>query len=603
MSCWEPDTQDSRVQALEERIRKLEAKNKELENAFFEEQSTPQLLVDPSSGHIERANKAAVLYYGYQKNELESLCVQDLAQNVTFSSKPHAATEKCNITLKHRLASGSIQDVAITSERIALDDTDYQLCTIRDITQQKEIEHIKEQNKKKYQMIFDNAQDALYIHDLEGNVFDVNQKAIDMLGYSYQEFMSLSPQDLDTKIAKELYEPILQEIKEKGNYLFETTHQTKDGHEIPVEVHANLVDYFDTKAIFAITRDITDRKEKEKQLLQLSTAVEQSPSVIVITDLEGCIEYANPRFTQLTGYTVDEKKGKKTSFLKSGYMNDEDYQSLWSTITAKKIWSGELYNKTKDGTYYWEAASIAPIFDENGEHTHYVKVAEDITKRIEAEKKLQQTLTERTYLLQEIHHRVKNNLTIISSLFNLQLQKVDDDSVKSDLRDAQNRIRSMAMIHEQLYGSSNFSDINFKPYVSELIQNIELLYQPSDRGNINKQIRIADDIHLDIKRAIPCGLILNELLTNEYKHAFPPGQDGMYSIDFKRVDDSYNISLEDNGVGLPSDFEHVRNSTMGLIIVDGLVSQLDGTVQYNSKKNISGSDNQGTVIQIEFPVY
>jgi len=193
------------------------------------------------------------------------------------------------------------------------------------------------------------------------------------------------------------------------------------------------------------------------------------------------------------------------------------------------------------------------------------------------QRKLEQSLQEKKVLLKEIHHRVKNNMQIISSLLSLQRGCVEGDETINVLRDSQGRVRSMAMIHENLYQSPTLSNINFKNYIKELVKVILISYGCRD---IEIMLEV-ENIRLDIDTAIPCGLIINELVTNSVKYAFPQGK-GVINIKLKSFQDELELIIADNGIGLPLDFDYNKINTLGLQLVDSLVKQLNGQITIES---------------------
>ncbi|OPY27459.1 MAG: serine-protein kinase RsbW [Methanobacterium sp. PtaU1.Bin242] len=188
---------------------------------------------------------------------------------------------------------------------------------------------------------------------------------------------------------------------------------------------------------------------------------------------------------------------------------------------------------------------------------------------------MQASILEKEVLLKEIHHRVKNNLQIISSLLNLQSIRIKDDTKAFEVfKESQNRVKTMAMIHEKLYQSGNFAQIDFSQYIHNLISSIFSSYGVNT-GDIKLKIT-GQDVFLDINTAIPCGLIINELVTNTIKHAFSPGNSGKLHVSFDKTDDKYVLTVQDNGNGLPDDFDIEKTDTLGLELVKSLVYQLEG---------------------------
>ncbi|RPI17820.1 MAG: PAS domain S-box protein [Ignavibacteriae bacterium] len=335
--------------------------------------------------------------------------------------------------------------------------------------------------------------------------------------------------------------------------------------------------------VVVITVDITERKQAEAQLRKLFQGVQQSPASIIITDLKGNIEYVNPSFTKVSGYEAEEVKGKNPRILKSGYTKDEDYKKMWDTISAGNEWKGVFNNKRKNGELFWESASISPIKDESGKTTHFLAVKEDITEQKIKDEKLLSSLKEKEVMLREIHHRVKNNLQIISSLLKLQSSYVKDPISYEYFTISQNRVKSMALIHQQLYRSTDLSQINFGDYLEKLTNNLINAYGINDK-RISFGIQ-AEDVFLEIDTAIPCGLIINELVSNSLKHAFPFERTGNITISMHLDSDNmYKLIVKDDGIGFPPEFDYKNTTSLGMQLVVTLTEQLDGRIQVTNKK-------------------
>ena len=198
----------------------------------------------------------------------------------------------------------------------------------------------------------------------------------------------------------------------------------------------------------------------------------------------------------------------------------------------------------------------------------------DITDRKRAEGLLNTSLKEKELLLREIHHRVKNSLQIISSLLSLQASEIDDEEIIERYKESENRIHTIALIHESLYQSTDISHINFKNYIEILIEDIIHSYNV-DTNQIRTIIEIGD-FELGIETAIPAGLIINELVSNSIKHAFKLDRKGKIMVILEKLDDIYTLTIRDNGIGLSEDFDYETINSLGLQLVNGLVSQLDG---------------------------
>jgi PAS domain S-box-containing protein len=338
-------------------------------------------------------------------------------------------------------------------------------------------------------------------------------------------------------------------------------------------------------------RDISGRQRSEEFLRKMFGVVDQSPVSIIITDKNGTIEYINPEFIRVRGYSPQEIIGKNVRVLKSNYHPPEFYEQLVQTLLRDGEWRGELINRKKDGKLYWESVTISSVRDPKGEISNFIAIQEDITEKKHTQKQLK-TLKEKETMLREIHHRVKNNLQIISSLMNLQMHSIPDEQTIKVFKQCEDRIRAMALIHEKLYQSDDLQKIDFKEYLRSFVFHIIHSHR-LDHGKIKIEMDI-DNIFLNIDIAIPCGLIFNELVTNAIKHAFPRKKNGIIDISMKTKGKVYVFKIGDNGMGLPDDFDIKKTTSLGLQLVEMLVKQLRGTLE-------SGTHGDYTVFEIVFP--
>lgn len=247
---------------------------------------------------------------------------------------------------------------------------------------------IKESEKYYKTLFFDNQMVNLLIDYQSGKITDANNTACKYYGYSYEEICRLIFWKMNNG-DNENSDLQIEKTSENEKWQFVTKHRLKNGNERHVEVYTKQMTIGNNKFIHAVVFDIEEKVRAEKENQKLLTAVEQSPVTIVITNTDGEIEYANPAFSKITGYTINEALGKNPRILKSEKTPKETFKSLWSTIKSGNVWSGEFYNKRKDGSFFWEYAVIAPVRNKQNKITHYVAVKEDITIRKEAEEKLQ----------------------------------------------------------------------------------------------------------------------------------------------------------------------------------------------------------------------
>jgi len=298
---------------------------------------------------------------------------------------------------------------------------------------------------------------------------------------------------------------------------------------------------------------------------------------------------ANPAFIQMFGFNSrDELMNIKVSDL---YIQSDNRNRFNKKMLSDGYVKDEILNlKRKGGTEIICSISAVAEKDRNGRILYYDGMIEDITERKKAEDQIKKNLEEKEVLLKEVHHRVKNNMQVIMSLLRLQTQYITDKHAKSLFKDSQSRVASMALIHEKLYKSENLSRIDFNEYLRDLVQTLIQSYNIE-----NKMIRFdlnIENVLLNINQAIPCGLIINELITNSLKYAFPGNMKGKIAIDFHLQNEQYTLIVYDNGIGISSEHVMENPQTLGLLLVNALTQQLHGTLELKKEK--------GTAFHIKF---
>lgn len=713
-------------------------------------------------------------------------------------------------------------------------------CIMADVTEKKLAEEAIRRVQLDYQALVDSIGGIIWESgpDFFTNTF-VSKKVEDILGYPAEmwmndkDFWSDHLYEEDRNWVKALF---LEQIEKKNAFDVQYRMIDASGKIIWIRDIASVITNEEGKPLKlrGIRIDITKSKEVEEELRKVNVCVEQSPLSIIITDSKARIQYVNPKFSEVSGYSFNEVKGKNPRLLQSGNTPKHEYMKMWETISSGVEWSGEFHNKKKNGDLYWESVKIAPIKNSEGKITHYIAlkeettgvkivekfliesedryrrlvemspdgiaiysngkivyvneaaarymkapnkdallgrdalsivhpdywkivqervqlmidtktmapfeeekfvdlnggiidvetaaipttykgkpavqiIARDITERKKAEfnlklseerfravfenspigitisvnrivqqvndafvkmfgyesnsdvigrdilemiphefrelivtkakdvaaegkvehsdyetfglrrdgsrfpvnvevafltlsqgraavalisdateivtreEQVKASLKEKEILLKEIHHRVKNNLQIISSLLSLQSEYIKDKQSLALFNDSRNRVKSMALIHERLYQSSDLGRIDFSDYIHELVGFLSRTYL-TDSQSVAIEMDL-ESIYLSIDMAIPCGLILNELVSNSLKYAFPSGENGKIKICFKAESSKdYMLLIGDNGVGIPSNINFRETTSLGLQLVNNLVDQLKGTIDLLEEK-------------------
>lgn len=437
----------------------------------------------------------------------------------------------------------------------------------------------------KYREMFESATDAIFILDMDGSFIDVNSVAYSRLGYSKEEMLAMHVSQLDPpEFAAKVPERLAQ-LRDRGFAVFETAHVKKDGTVMPVEVNARLYAYEGKKVFLSFIRDITERKKAEEKLRESENrfrgAFENVSFGASIVNLNGQFLRVNQALCRMLGYSMEEL----LSMTFSDITHPDDVQIGLDALNKQlsgecDFMSFEKRYLRKNGTVLNVIISPAVIRDNLGNPQCFVALFQDITERKKVEEQIQKSLKEKETLIREVHHRVKNNMQVITSLLKLQAQKIQDKELRKPFEESEQRIRAMALVHERLYQKEDLSGINFSDYIHHIIRELKAVYS-IDVRKIAVKINV-EDIVLEVDSAIPCGLIINELITNCFKYAFPGDRTGEVVVSFTKEGNTYRLSIRDNGVGLPAGFDYRQTSTLGMEIVNVLTKQLLGTLNVRS---------------------
>ncbi len=316
----------------------------------------------------------------------------------------------------------------------------------------------------------------------------------------------------------------------------------------------------------------------------LSLVASETDNAVLIFDKDLNLEYINAGFTKMTGYNFDDIIRLRGRSLFEITYNEKFMQIFDDAIVERTSKVYESNIKHKNGNELWTSSTLTPVFDEQGDLKNVVVIDTDITDRKHIERQLNESLEERGLLLKEIHHRVKNNLQIIISLFNLQSSYISDPGALKALKDGQHRIKSMALIHERFYQSQGLSKIDFDDYIKRLTENLFLSYN-IDQKKIKYRIE-SERVALDIDTAVPCGLIVNELVSNSLNHAFNGRETGEVFISFHPLGESHcRLIIADNGTGFKEGFSFEHSDSLGTQLVSALTEQIEGRLSYESSSN------------------
>ncbi len=452
----------------------------------------------------------------------------------------------------------------------------------QDITKRKLSEESLRESEAKFKMFAEHSPNMIFINR-KGTVVYSNAKCEEITGYSKEELCS--PEFIFIKlIAPEHRDHVKENFRKHSNGEDVPPYQyaliAKDGKKIDSIVSTNLIDYEGTKAILGVVTDISEHVRAAEELKGSETrfrALFENSREALSLDKSGIQVLCNQSFLSLFGFdNFEECLGKPTT----DHVAPDQRKMIdeFSKLRSQGIPAPILYEtrgRRKDGTDFDMEVHVSP-YESQGEIYTLVTLV-DFTERKRAEKALVESLKEKEVLLREIHHRVKNNMQIISSLLRLQAGTLKDHDAKTIFQSCQDRIRSMSLVHEKLYMSKSLSGINFLDYINSLTSS---LFQINKVSSDLIQLKLdIEEVFFDIQTAIPCGLILNELISNSLKYAFPLGRKGTIEISLASLgNNSYRLIVKDDGIGFSQEVDFENPEFFGIQIVKLLTDQLGGEV-------------------------
>lgn len=472
----------------------------------------------------------------------------------------------------------------------------------KNISDRLAIEQVLRESEERLQLALEGSGDGFWDWNITTNEVYYSPRYVEMLGYEVGEF----PEDVESW-AKLIHPDdklrvmkILEaHLKDSSvSYSFDYRLLTKSGEWKWIADYGKVVvrDENGLPLRMAGThKDISDHKQAEKELeLQAVITRNIAEGICLVRADNALIVYANPKFESMFGYNPGELNGKHVSIVNyadESMSAEEVNQAIRREVLQHGEATYEVHNVKKNGTPFWCRATTS-IFDHPEYGTVLVAVHQDITEHKQAADLIKASLKEKEVLLKEIHHRVKNNLQIVTSLLQMQSRRTKEPEAVEVLRDSKNRIASIALVHEKLYRSEDLANIDFGQYIPDLTTHLFDTYNVSS-STINFNIDV-ENISLIIDTAIPCGLIVNELVSNSLKYAFAGKHKGEIKIEFyANRDDTLTLIVRDNGIGIPEDFNIETAHSLGLTLVQGLVEQLEGTIELDR--------TQGTEFKITFP--
>lgn len=448
--------------------------------------------------------------------------------------------------------------------------------------------------RKLNQILLETTSDGYILADTRGHIRDVNPAYCRMVDFTRDELLKMTIEELENNLSKEEIEMVIREVSETGNARFHTKHRNKSGQSVILESSLTLIEGVEEEPLVAgFVRDITEKEEIIRKFRESEERwerlVENNPQTVVLSQ-NGKIIYVNTAGLQLYGADKDEEMVNHSIW---EFIHPEDriyFRNQWKQVRNEAdLPPIDLRFVCKNGEIRnLEVHSNQAVY--KGKNT-IQSVLHDVTNRVLYKDQIEKSLKQKETLIKEIHHRVKNNMAVVSGLMDLQVMKSTNEELVDQLRSNQLRIQTMARIHENLYQNELLTNIDCSTQTRELVDDVLMIF---DSENIDIHYDL-QPINMTVNQAIPYGLIVNEIISNCLKHAFRGREEGEIWVFLQKNDQTVNLCIMDNGVGFPEEYDTQENSSLGITLIQTLAEQLEGKLQISNN-----TQKPGTKIELNF---
>ncbi|OHD66996.1 MAG: hypothetical protein A2176_16105 [Spirochaetes bacterium RBG_13_51_14] len=550
------------------------------------------LVADMKAGKFVYANSALCRMFDYSEEELRQMWIDDIHPE---KDRDMVMNEFMALARREKILAadipcirkdGSLFYADIAGSTMVIDGAICNVGFFTDVTERKKAGEAFRESEERFHDLIQGMPIGISLMNQEFSAEYVNPELTRITGYDQEDLAD--PQLLfeqvfpDPDERRKVWRILMNDIGRPDiRYLRQFTARCKDGSDKVIQFC--MVRMADGR--FLVTyEDVTERSRIEEKLYdwmrRFELMVEASGQVTYDYDVSSGVIVWGDTIERILGYPTDEIGGGISQWEALLHPDDRagTLEHLEHAMADCAYWDAEYRLLHRNGRYVWIRDRGFFLPDSTGAAARRLGMLEDITLRKEAEVQIRESLREKETLLKEVHHRVKNNFQMITSLMSLQSMSMQNKDLIKYFGDAQNRIRSMALIHEKLYQSKDISHIDMASYLRTIVYELHTSYS-TGRDGFNPCIE-SDELFLNIDQAIPCGLIINEILTNAFKYAFPPHWKGEpeMRISIRELSGMIEMHIMDNGVGMPESIDMNTTRSLGLSLVPMLAKQLSGEV-------------------------
>ncbi len=551
---------------------------------FFENSAAAIAIFNPDTT-IRNVNDAFCRMSGYSREELTGMSwtrlvpQEDLDRILEYNRRrllnPNDAPRQYEFSFRSKDGQTREAEVSVT----VLPSLGETIATFVDITGRKRAERALQRSEARFKQIAENDADFIWEVDAEGLYTYASPAVERILGYAPDElvgkvhFFDLFAPD----VRESLKAAALRTFSEKKGFRdFLNPNVRKDGSLVILETSGTP--FLDESGGFAgyrgFDKDATLRRRVEEQLLIKQSAIDSAMSAIGFADMEQRIFYVNRAYLELWGYDREEEiLGRPIAEFAA---IPGQVEKAVAAMKSGKGYVGEGISHKKDGTEFMFQIATNLVSSPEGRPLCMMASFIDITARKRAEEELRQAVRQTEILMKELKHRVKNSLALVSGLLHIAMSNLPDGRVKEIFADTRSRIHSIASLYERLYVSSEIENVDLRAYIGNLAKDLLKTYV---NGNFRLETRL-EDIKLDTRRAVPLGLILNELVTNALKYAYPAGARGEIRVELQKAGNEIVLGVSDDGAGWPKDFSPESGGGVGMNLVRMLADEIDASLAF-----------------------